>query len=506
MGEVLHKLHPNISLTIDTCLKSQAMGQSIGFVLIFSLFWFYPSKCQTEECCSTKVVNNSPDSSLDGTYTLASNGEKKEDICINGCVYAREGLEYCFISKPKAESADVVCEDGSTGSTGSAGSDGSATTQSLDSLSDAAGQAKDEADKASAEIAAADAAIDAANNAASELDKLDLSKFTSGSRIKRQNENNIIAPPGLNVQVDSSSETVTSSSAYPVPTTCAAVLTLMDEITDTLKNNPAGVTPLMTALSAIKTPLATPCSADDITTLTTKKNTAKSTADTAVGEQTKLKAAATEKYNTANDKLISLNEQIAAQGGSTIAAGTAAPTVATMSSGSGATGASGPVSGATTAAGSAAAGGQVCDFPKDVTGQLYTIPNIKTNEAGHWNLVFDKPKAGIIRLKVVDGPLILFGGCSDSSSNTATTECYGVGIREEPIPAGTYTLEVSSGDANAEGYTPWTTPPLLKTYIVYSLDKDTATDYCTPASGAVSGATSPIGSTGSAGSAGPTTT
>merc|ERR1712212_1368956 len=191
----------------------------------------------------------------------------------------------------------------------------------------------------------------------------------------------------------------------------------MDEITDTLTNDPAGVTPLMTALEAIETPLATPCSADDITKLTTKKNTAKSTADTAVEEQTKLKAAATEKYNTANDKLISLNKQIDAQGGKTIAAGTAAPTVATISSGSGTPDASATVSGATTAtptrapassstAGTAGAGGKVCDFPKDVTGQVYSIPNIKTNEAGTLKFVFEKPEAGSISMKIVAQPLI----------------------------------------------------------------------------------------------------
>ena len=95
---------------------SQEMGQSIQFVLIFSLLSLFPgNQCQTEECCSTKVVENSPDSSLDGTYNLASNGDKREDICIDGCVYERDGLEYCFISKPVAESADVVCDDGFTG-------------------------------------------------------------------------------------------------------------------------------------------------------------------------------------------------------------------------------------------------------------------------------------------------------------------------------------------------------------------------------------------------------
>merc|ERR1712192_377791 len=187
-----------------------------------------------------------------------------------------------------------------TGAPEATGSGGSATTQSLDSLSNAADQAKEDVEKATAEIAAADAAINAANDAASKLEQLDLKKFTSDSRFKRQSENNnnIVAPAGADVQIDqqSSSSSVTASSARDVPTTCTSLLKLMDDITETLTNNPAGVTPLMTALSAIKTPLAEPCSADDITQLTTKKNTAKTTADSAVKEQEKLKAAATEKY------------------------------------------------------------------------------------------------------------------------------------------------------------------------------------------------------------------
>merc|ERR1712172_361221 len=124
-----------------------------------------------------------------------------------------------------------------------------------------------------------------------------------------------------------------------------------DEITETLTNNPAGVTPLMTALSAIVTPLAEPCSADDITQLTAKKNTAKTTADTAVAEQKKIKTAATEKYDTANEKLISLNEQIAAQGGSAVSgtpetSGAASGAPETSRAVSGAPETSGAVSGA----------------------------------------------------------------------------------------------------------------------------------------------------------------
>merc|ERR1711962_1137567 len=157
------------------------MGQSIQLVLIVSLLSLFPgSQGQGEECCAVKVVENSPDSSLDGTYTLSDNGAKREEICIDGCVYERDGLEYCFISKPVAESADVQCDDGSTGSTfdgslptgstfegsmstgstfdgsmptgstfdgftGSTGSAGPSTTQSLGSLSDAVNAAKEEA-------------------------------------------------------------------------------------------------------------------------------------------------------------------------------------------------------------------------------------------------------------------------------------------------------------------------------------------------------------------------
>jgi len=172
----------------------------------------------------------------------------------------------------------MVCDDGSGGS---GGSGGSTTTKSLDSLSDAADQAKEDADKASAEISAADAAINAANNAARQLEQLEIGKFTSGLPFKCQNENNIITSAGVSVQIDSSGET--SSSAYPVPTTCASLLKLMDDITETLTNNPTGVT----ALLSIKTPLAIPCSADDITKLTTKKNTAMSTADSAVTESSR---------------------------------------------------------------------------------------------------------------------------------------------------------------------------------------------------------------------------
>merc|ERR1712172_392759 len=280
-------------------------------------------------CCKEKMVGST-------NYTLLPNNHHHllPLACLDNCVYTVANTstpKYCF---EKGDLPTKCLSDTTSGAPEATGTGGSATTQSLDSLSNAAEQAKEDVEKASAEIAAADAAINAANDAARKLEQLDLKKFTSsGSRFQRQSENNnnIVAPAGANVQSDQQSSSVTASSARDVPTTCTSLLKLMDDITETLTNNPTSVTPLMTALSAIKTPLAEPCSADDITQLTTKKNTAKTTADSAVKEQEKLKAAATEKYKTANDKLTSLNEQITAQGGSAIVAGTAAPGAVTGS-------------------------------------------------------------------------------------------------------------------------------------------------------------------------------
>merc|ERR1712156_92708 len=220
------------------------MGQSIQLVLIVSLLSLFPgSQGQGEECCAVKVVENSPDSSLDGTYTLSDNGAKREEICIDGCVYERDGLEYCFISKPVAESADVQCDDGFTGSTefpgtGSSGTgstmspvsmdmtgstldgstptgstfDGSVptgstfdgsmptgstsgstiapTTESLEALSQRASAASEAKEAAEAEIAAAAEKKTAAESVSSELGTLDMNNFKDGGpgRRRRQSE------------------------------------------------------------------------------------------------------------------------------------------------------------------------------------------------------------------------------------------------------------------------------------------------------------------------------
>merc|ERR1712001_314354 len=214
--------------TEATGAAPKEMGRSIQFVLIFSLFSLFPgSQGQGEICCPTKVVTNSPDGSgLDGTYNLKEDeGEdnKREDICIDGCVYERDGLEYCFISKPVAEAAQVDCDDsgftgssttgstgtgstmspvsmdstepteptGFTGSTGSTGSSGPTTTQSMEDLAAAAAKASEDAAAALAAMAAADEAIGAASAAADELTSINLDKFgpattTAGRRLRRQ--------------------------------------------------------------------------------------------------------------------------------------------------------------------------------------------------------------------------------------------------------------------------------------------------------------------------------
>merc|ERR1712156_855739 len=255
------------------------MGQSIQLVLIVSLLSLFPaSHGQGEECCAVKVVENSPDSSLDGTYTLSDNGAKREEICIDGCVYERDGLEYCFISKPVAESADVQCDDGFTGSTefpgtGSTGTgstmspvsmdmtgstfdgsmptgstfdgslptgstfDGSVptgstydasiptgstsgstiapTTESVEALSQRASAASEAKDAAEAEIAAAAEKKEAAESVSSELGAIDMNNFKDGGPGRRRRQ----------------SETTTT---YAKPGSCSDVKTAMDDITNAL--------------------------------------------------------------------------------------------------------------------------------------------------------------------------------------------------------------------------------------------------------------------------------
>ena len=330
---------------------STEMEQTFQFVFIICLVTLFPeSQGQRGECCAVKVVNNSADISLDGTYTLtAHSDEKTEDICIDGCVYQRDGLEYCFISKPVAESADVVCDNqsdsfsasssskvpvprstglGSTVSTGSmesneatgateTGAPGSSrsnrpprstasavhsTTRSLGNSSDIVNAAMEAKETGLAAITAADEAIHAANEARDEVSSFDFMALTATK------------PPGYQAS--------SIVSANPLPATCDAVSMLLDDIVDILINNPAAVTPLMAALESISLPLDVSCTSEAVESLYNKGNEVISTADNAIAVQTNLKAQAFEDYKEANDVIISLNEPIGFQ---TIVAGTPPP-------------------------------------------------------------------------------------------------------------------------------------------------------------------------------------
>ena len=68
-----------------------------------------------EDCCPSLMVNvKGSDLSLNGDYKLKTNrGSKPEEICINGCIYTKEGssssVEYCF-KLDRGASADVQCQ------------------------------------------------------------------------------------------------------------------------------------------------------------------------------------------------------------------------------------------------------------------------------------------------------------------------------------------------------------------------------------------------------------
>merc|ERR1719167_86431 len=65
------------------------------------------------QCCNTKTVTNAPAAQeyLNGEYTLKSPGkDKPHENCADGCVYTKDGEDYCFMDVPKDESADIACD------------------------------------------------------------------------------------------------------------------------------------------------------------------------------------------------------------------------------------------------------------------------------------------------------------------------------------------------------------------------------------------------------------
>ena len=87
------------------------MRKVILVPLFFSLA-NYAKSATDEPCCQTKTVEKAPlgSESLNGVYTLSENGAKRDQLCIDGCVYARGGEDFCFITTPISQSADVQCK------------------------------------------------------------------------------------------------------------------------------------------------------------------------------------------------------------------------------------------------------------------------------------------------------------------------------------------------------------------------------------------------------------
>ena len=89
---------------------TRRMKVSILLPILFSSLAH--ASTESSGCCTIKMVNKAPAeaSDLNGVYTLAEDGAKRENICIDGCVYVKDNEEYCFVAKTDAEGADVVCE------------------------------------------------------------------------------------------------------------------------------------------------------------------------------------------------------------------------------------------------------------------------------------------------------------------------------------------------------------------------------------------------------------
>ena len=59
-------------------------------------------------CCPLLTVTGSLPS-LEGVYLLAGEEERREEVCLDGCTYVREGEEYCFIQAPREIVIKVDC-------------------------------------------------------------------------------------------------------------------------------------------------------------------------------------------------------------------------------------------------------------------------------------------------------------------------------------------------------------------------------------------------------------
>ena len=103
-----------------------------------------------------------------------------------------------------------------------------------------------------------------------------------------------------------------------------------------------------------------------------------------------------------------------------------------------------------------------CDFSNidNVDDQFYKLAGIRTDEEGILKFVFVDPSASV-KLSL-EGQDFEFDACVD-----------GVCPTKNPVPAGTYTVEVQYMFREEDGTIPqmfedgkWTSPPLIKTYHV----------------------------------------
>ena len=95
----------------------------LGLVASLLIAHFPSSNCQAQqECCPFKTVENSIIEKFNGFYTLLNDSQKREETCNDGCIYERDGYEYCFVNKPGQvlirPLAHLVCEVGKTRSEG----------------------------------------------------------------------------------------------------------------------------------------------------------------------------------------------------------------------------------------------------------------------------------------------------------------------------------------------------------------------------------------------------
>merc|ERR1719193_477599 len=299
---------------------------------------------------------------------------------MDGCVYMRDNEEYCFVSKPPSEGATVVCEavtspfltgssspmspatssgqSGSTsgGPTGSTSPGPTGSTGSLSDLIDRANKAHEDKDAAEAAILEATATKEAAQDVSDKLTALDISKFVS-NRLRRQ----------------AASTTV----AYAAPANCNELKSTMTDLTNAMDSssseyNTARATAIVAILESLTSnDLSPACSSSDVSELNSAKDAAKTNADAVVTTQTNLIATKTEEYNEAVREINSLNAQIIAAGGTTIAPGTLAQTVPTVATngpaGSTSTGPSGSTSGAPAGSSSGPPAGSTSGAPAGST-------------------------------------------------------------------------------------------------------------------------------------------